>query len=160
MQRIRRIAVRVALAVVFSVSVVTITGCALEDVLKGEVSEFESVVPEGNGEINGFLSGVGSDKSVDASGVVQAVRIVGVRWDVGASDTEFLLAPETAMLINGRDLSSATTTEKAAALGRLNLDGATTPVYVRYQTTPRSPDQNELGRGYPVALRIEVTPTE
>ena len=157
MQPVRRFAVRAALAVVILGCLLPVSGCAFEDVLKGEVSEFEQVVPEGNGEINGFLSGVGSDKRVDPGGVVHAVRLVGVRWDVGTSDTEFVLTPDTAVVVNSRDLSSATTTDKAAALARLNLDGSTTPVYVRYQTTPRLPDEDELQSGYPIALRIEVT---
>jgi len=157
MQPTCRYVARAALAVVVLSCLFAVSGCGLEDMLKGEVSEFEEVVPQGNGEINGFLSGIGSDKRVDAEGAVHAVRLVGVRWDVGTSDSEFVLTPDTAVVVNSRDLSSATTTDKAAALARLDLDGSTTPVYVRYQTTPRPPDEDELQNRYPIALRIEVT---
>jgi len=152
------IAVRVVLAAAFAVLLLSASGCSgLEDALKGEAPAFESVVPEGNGEINGFLSAIGSNESVDASGVAQVARVVDVRWDEGNSDSGFLLTPETELVVHGRDLTSLATNDKAAALAKLPLDGVTTPTYVRYQTIPGSANPDSLAHGYPVALRIEVT---
>jgi len=150
-------AARLILAVALVLLAVSPLGCVVGDDNKPVVAAFEEITPEGNGEINGFLSGVGSDRSVDVSGAPQAVRLFSVRWDVGTADSTFLLTTDTAFEQYGRDMSSVPTSEKAAALSKLDLDGSTTPVYVRYQSNPDSRAEDPLGYRYPVALKVSVS---
>lgn len=128
------------------------------EVLQGEGASVDtSYTAAGNGVVEGFLSGVSSDKTVDSAGV-HTVRKFSVRWGSPDGDSEFELLPSTSLSIGGKDLSSATATDKAAALARLNLDGSTTAVNVSFESSSGVPGIPTVGRGYrrPVAIRVRV----